>query len=287
MNFNLSKTSLNVGMVLYSQILTRSELCDMVILGADGDIYCHSSIVATRSERIRKYLVPGPVQNRAKLIFNLKSVATGPILSILKYIYTGDKTFGPFTLEVLKIAPMFECNELLVAALPQLAQNAFVKKEEEKEEAEVEEIDVVGLGEHKHADNCCKAAFNSKATFNPSTALATFANASHVPLHRVIRLSKPSANEELKRLQTRRDLAKISKDRIKELRRYCFQCDKTFATVGSCTRHFKMIHFKMKPLACYVCGHSFYQKSDLKKHLIRTHKEDIVMTSAKLNFITN
>ena len=61
---------------------------------------------------------------------------------------------------------------------------------------------------------------------------------------------------------------------MSELRKYCSDCKKTFATVGSYTRHLRMIHYKLKPLSCHVCHHAFYQRSDLKKHIQRQHPDE-------------
>ena len=55
-------------------------------------------------------------------------------------------------------------------------------------------------------------------------------------------------------------------------KKYCRECNRSFATVGSYTRHLRMIHYKLRPLNCEVCGHAFYQRSDLKKHIQRQHQ---------------
>ena len=57
-----------------------------------------------------------------------------------------------------------------------------------------------------------------------------------------------------------------------DMKKYCKDCNRSFATVGSYTRHLRMIHYKLRPLTCDTCGHAFYQRSDLKKHIQRQHQ---------------
>ena len=65
-----------------------------------------------------------------------------------------------------------------------------------------------------------------------------------------------------------------------ELKKYCGDCKKSFATVGSYTRHLRMIHYKLKPLSCRVCRHAFYQRSDLKKHIQRQHPDERIIANS-------
>lgn len=66
-----------------------------------------------------------------------------------------------------------------------------------------------------------------------------------------------------------------------DLKKYCKECNRSFATVGSYTRHLRMIHYKLRPLNCETCGHAFYQRSDLKKHIQRQHQRDNVENMPK------
>lgn len=118
----------------------------------------------------------------------------------------------------------------------------------------------------------------------------------HVPLHRVIRLAQPVNGREQStsysnptsdndddiddahRSRTANSKSQgVANGRYinnSELRKYCNECKKGFATVGSYTRHLRMIHYKLKPLSCQVCHHAFYQRSDLKKHIQRQHPDE-------------
>ena len=70
----------------------------------------------------------------------------------------------------------------------------------------------------------------------------------------------------------------------KDVKKYCAECNRSFATVGSYTRHLRMIHYKLRPLNCDICGHAFYQRSDLKKHVQRQHQR--TLTEQKKETIT-
>lgn len=63
--------------------------------------------------------------------------------------------------------------------------------------------------------------------------------------------------------------------KAKDVKKYCAECNRSFATVGSYTRHLRMIHYKLRPLNCDICGHAFYQRSDLKKHVQRQHQRTL------------
>ena len=105
----------------------------------------------------------------------------------------------------------------------------------------------------------------------------------HVQVHSVIRLAQPAAPEPS---QTQPPDGEMDEQGIvtnrygagnnsnNKLRKYCNECKKGFATVGSYTRHLRMIHYKLKPLSCHVCHHAFYQRSDLKKHIQRQHPDE-------------
>lgn len=66
------------------------------------------------------------------------------------------------------------------------------------------------------------------------------------------------------------------KNKTQDVKKYCADCNRSFATVGSYTRHLRMIHYKLRPLNCEICGHAFYQRSDLKKHVQRQHQRALV-----------
>ena len=66
------------------------------------------------------------------------------------------------------------------------------------------------------------------------------------------------------------------KNKTQDVKKYCAECNRSFATVGSYTRHLRMIHYKLRPLNCEICGHAFYQRSDLKKHVQRQHQRALI-----------
>jgi len=117
----------------------------------------------------------------------------------------------------------------------------------------------------------------------------------HLALHRVIRIAKPhsacsSPRSDIEEIENGEN-AQINENKLEKIsknppfsvhtrgcgpidsKKYCKDCNRGFATVGSYTRHLRMIHYKLRPLNCDVCGHAFYQRSDLKKHIQRQHQK--------------
>ncbi|XP_077302558.1 uncharacterized protein LOC143922967 isoform X2 [Arctopsyche grandis] len=53
----------------------------------------------------------------------------------------------------------------------------------------------------------------------------------------------------------------------------CEMCETKFATKGALGTHIKVIHEKIRPYMCDLCGHSFSTKANLKEHSMRHSSE--------------
>jgi len=252
----------HLGLMLYSQVLTQSDLCDVVILVKDGEVRCHSCVIGMTSTKIRQWLKVANVGLNGKKVLAMEALDLQSVYVVLKYTYTGSECFNEVNVgDVMRAATIFDCSSLFESCL-----NFF----------------------HGRRAMMGESAANADSSSDQSHDVPFPFPGHHIHLHRVIRLA-PDRNEvgqsptnsdaetaEDTTDEEGRQLAITqmpSRYKMSELRKYCRECKKGFATVGSYTRHLRMIHYKLKPLACQVCSHAFYQRSDLKKHIQRQHPE--------------
>ena len=77
--------------MLYSQVLTQSDLCDVVILVKDGEVRCHSCVIGMTSTKIRQWLKVANVGLNGKKVLAMEALDLQSVYVVLKYIYTGNE----------------------------------------------------------------------------------------------------------------------------------------------------------------------------------------------------
>lgn len=77
---------------------------------------------------------------------------------------------------------------------------------------------------------------------------------------------------------------KISYEKIKKVgivnyfsgyRYGCYKCGKSYKHQPTLSRHFKYECDGVRKFVCPICGKSYLQKYDAKKHIVRQHPSDI------------
>ena len=155
------------------------------------------------------------------------------------------------------------------------------------------------LNEQKEQAN--SAPSSPKSSGNESSHSTNNTKTSHVQVHSVLRIAQPvtpptTVNSLSPQSSPDREILpeehkmhhprptpypfmgyqmRQVENKAKDVKKYCAECNRSFATVGSYTRHLRMIHYKLRPLNCDICGHAFYQRSDLKKHVQRQHQRSL------------
>jgi len=290
----------HLGFLLYSQVITHSDLCDVVIVCGNGEVRCHSCVISMASEKIRQWLRIATLRENKKIII-VEHAEMNAVIILLKYIYTGTEAFNEASVgEIIRVATIFECKNIIESCF------AFLRRREslnstgslsdyDKSPVRLSPIDASEKGEKCHTKlhsvirlapsigEGCQSPTSSDAEIevddssmgSPTRSLPpTSTPLSLNPGHFLPRYGPNAAqihHAQSTALAAQRNVRQYS---MSELRKYCSDCKKTFATVGSYTRHLRMIHYKLKPLSCHVCHHAFYQRSDLKKHIQRQHPDE-------------
>ena len=81
----------HLGLMLYSQVLAQSDLCDVVILVKDGEVRCHSCVIGMTSTKIRQWLKVANVGLNGKKVLAMEALDLQSVYGVLKYIYTGNE----------------------------------------------------------------------------------------------------------------------------------------------------------------------------------------------------
>ena len=82
----------HLGFLLYSQVITHSDLCDVVIVCGNGEVRCHSCVISMASEKIRQWLRIATLRENKKIII-VEHAEMNAVIILLKYIYTGTEVF--------------------------------------------------------------------------------------------------------------------------------------------------------------------------------------------------
>jgi len=257
----------HLGELMYRQCFGDHEYCDLVLRTKNGILFAHSSVISLASLIFKRLIREAQVIENKRII-DLSDCDMASIQAVMEYIYTGRENFPlENRAQILKLASFLECQGILKCLLGQIREQHF------------------GTRQNQPSPD--------SGHQSPEIKMEPQEDPGHVTLHRVIRLAQPNQSEghgfcnssaysspphseedeDNSEERTKSDPDDIKQNEI-DSRKYCKECKKSFATVGSYTRHLRMIHFKLKPLACAVCRHAFYQRSDLKKHVLRQHPHE-------------
>jgi len=303
----------NLSYHLYTQVLSGSDLCDTIIEVKDKEITCHAAVLSCVSDITKELLDLAPINGNGKKVLNFTSACSESMYCVLNYIYTGTESFN--TSNVTRVL-----GTALLVGVRSLQGMCLNYIEVTRKGLLMQSTSKIGLippttSKREPSGGNSDGEFDRWEDDRSSRHSGDLDQDSktHLSLHRVIRIVKPhsacssprSDIEEIENIQNSSPQSvcdplnemkkELKNDRTPsfpaharahcgpiDAKKYCKDCNRGFATVGSYTRHLRMIHYKLRPLNCDVCGHAFYQRSDLKKHMQRQHQKENQNSSTSL-----
>ena len=80
-----------LGLYLYSQVLSSSGMCDVTIETADQPINCHSAVISMASDLMKEMINLATANEKGVKTISFNNASSESIFCVLNYIYTGQE----------------------------------------------------------------------------------------------------------------------------------------------------------------------------------------------------